>query len=144
MIVLILIVAFVVLAVVLGVKQAKEDKADGVVASFRRLRMTSTELIEGRGANAVRHPLAGLSAQVEDSGTLNRRITATRLLTIGVFALAARKKQDDREVFLTIEGPNTAILETVSLKQAKDAAVKARQFANQINLRSRQLEAEAA
>lgn len=141
MIILILVLAVVAVIVYLGIQNAKQDKADGVVATFAGLRLTPTELIEGYGKDAIRHPVAGLTARVEDSGALNRRITATRIVAIGVFALAAKKKQDDREVYLTIEGPTTGILKTVEMKKNKDAGTQARLFANRINLLGRQLAA---
>jgi ribosomal protein L7/L12 len=110
------------------------DKAAGIIAKFDGLQLTATHLING----GIKHPLAGLTARVEDSGTLNRRITATRLVTLGVFALAAKKKQDDREVYLTIEGADVQILRTVQFKKNVAAGTAARQFAGQLNLLSRQ------
>jgi hypothetical protein len=112
---------------------------DGVVASFGDLHLTRTELLDGLGSAATHYPLAGLTARVEDSGTLNRRITATRLALLGPFALAAKKRQDDREVYLTIEGGDVAILRTVQLKDKPTAGTEARQFAAKVNSRSRQL-----
>jgi large subunit ribosomal protein L7/L12 len=117
--------------------QAQALKNSGVVTSFAGLHLTKLELIEGNGDLAPRHVLAGLTARVEDSGTLNRRITATRLLAVGVFALAIKKKQDDREVYLTIEGPTTAILRAVAFKVNPKAGEDARRFAAQLNLFSR-------
>lgn len=139
--VIILMVVIFVIGVAYQVSMANAKKAAGVIASFGGLNLTATELIDGLGDAAPRYPLAGLTARVEDSGTLNRRITATRLVTIGVFALAAKKKQDDREVYLTIEGPDVAILRTVQFKKTPSAGTQAREFAAQLNLRSRQLAA---
>lgn len=117
-------------------RQKQTDAADGVIAHVNLpggpLRFTTTELLDGY--EPTRHPLAGLTARVEDSGTLNRRITATRLVAFGVFALAAPKKQDDRELYLTIEGPDTAILRAVPLKNGGTATAAAvRKFAMQLN-----------
>lgn len=50
-------------------------------------------------------PVAGAHASIETTGDIERRITATRLLATGVFALALRKKKDHRTLWLTIEGP---------------------------------------
>lgn len=44
---------------------AKQNQADGVIATFGNLRMTPTELIEGYGRSAPRHQLIGLEAYVE-------------------------------------------------------------------------------
>lgn len=138
LIVILMVVVFVV-ALAYQVSVSKAKAAAGVIASFGDLNITATELIEGSGSTAPRYPLAGLTARVEDSGTLNRRITATRLAVMGPFALAAKKKQDDREVYLTIEGPDVAILRTVQFKNKPRAGTEAREFAAQLNLRSRQL-----
>ena len=130
-----------VIALVYQVSVTNAKKANGVIASFDNLNLTATELIDGFGDTTTRHPLAGLTARVEDSGTLNRRITATRLATIGVFALAAKKKQDDREVYLTIEGNDVAIVRTVQFKKTPSAGTQAREFAAKLNMLSRQLTA---
>lgn len=75
--------------------------------------------------------LTGAEARVETTGELRRRVTATRLATTGVFALAAKKKVDDRTVFLTIEGPNVA--EVHEYPAAKLDQVALRQFVATIN-----------
>lgn len=43
-----------------------------------------------------------LQVDVEDRSTVEKRVTATRLLTIGVFALAAQKKKKDTRFYLTV------------------------------------------
>lgn len=135
----------VIIAIIVGVvwlkiwiknSQDKEDSKDGVIARVNLpggpLRFTATELLDGLVGTP--HPLAGLTARVEDAGTLNRRITATRLVALGVFALAAPKKQDDRVLYLTIEGPSTAILRAVPLKNGGTVlATQVRKFAMQLN-----------
>lgn len=143
---IVIIIFIVVFAIAMGVKSAGESsKRDaGVLLSFSDLHLTATHLIEGNPATGVKHPLPGLTARVEDSGTLNRRITATRLATIGVFALAAKKKQDDREVYLTIEGDTTAIVKSVQFKANPKAGLEARQFAAQLNLMAKTTVAAAA
>lgn len=128
------------LRVVTNSRQRAQDVTDGVIARLKTagildipLRITRTELIEGYGEGAARHPLAGLTARVEDSGTLNRRITATRMVALGVFALAAPKKQDDREVYLTIEGPTTAIVKSIKVKSNPTIGTAARKFSMELN-----------
>lgn len=59
-------------------------------------------------------PIAGARATVESSGDIERRITATRLVTLGVFALALRKKKDHRVLWVTIEGTGFQILTKAS------------------------------
>ncbi|WP_157494279.1 hypothetical protein [Kutzneria sp. 744] len=138
-VVVIIMIAVFAIGIAYQVSVSNAKKAAGVIASFANLNLTETELIEGLGDAARRHSLAGLTARVEDSGTLNRRITATRLAVMGPFALAAKKKQDDREVYLTVEGPDVAILRTVQMKNKPTAGTDAREFAARLNLRSRQL-----
>lgn len=130
--------------VVTNSRQRAQDATDGVTTRLKvagiadlPLRITRTELIEGYREGAPRHSLAGLTARVEDSGTLNRRITATRMVALGVFALAAPKRQDDREVYLTIEGPTTAIVRAIKVKSNPTIGVTARKFAMDLNAASR-------
>jgi hypothetical protein len=39
---------------------------------------------------------------VEGRQEVNRRVTVTRLLTIGIFAFAAKKKSEEKEAYITI------------------------------------------
>lgn len=78
---------------------------------------------DGRG------PIAAARASVETAGDIERRITATRLVLTGPFALAFRKKRDHREMFLTVEGQGFAFVEPVDPKKQADA----RKFAARIN-----------
>ena len=45
----------------------------------------------------------------ETAGQISRRVTATRLLTLGVFAFAFKKKKKDSEKYLTVEFTNNNI-----------------------------------
>lgn len=85
-------------------------------------------------------PLAGATLRVETSGSVNRRITATRLLALGVFAVAAKKKQDDRQVFLTVEHEAYALAVEVPAKKLAEA----HRLAAKLNTRSKHLAAKAA
>ena len=80
------------------------------------------------GKDRGRHPLAGVEARVESGEELHRRVTATRVLLTGVFALALRKKAGGTS-FLTIEGPGFAWVEEVDRKKVE----KATQFAAKVN-----------
>lgn len=115
-------------------RQAREaaDKAAGITARFTDVAMTATHLVVG----GQRHPLAGLAARVEDAGQLNRRITATRIMTTGPFALAWRKRRDDRSVFLTVEGPGVAVVREIKVKNTPGAPAAARLFAAKVNAAS--------
>jgi hypothetical protein len=71
-------------------------------------------------------------SDVEISGEtdVNRRITATRLIGLGIFALAAKKKKVKNEtfIFLTLDDGNQVVLksETLSESQAKAAIARFR------------------
>ena len=78
-------------------------------------------------------PIAGAHATVESVGELHKRITATRMVLTGPFALAFRKKRDDRQVFLTITGPDDAYTILVELKGDPKHQASARQYAARFN-----------
>lgn len=83
--------------------------------------------------NREHQPVAGVTATVETVGALNTRITATRLLATGPLALALRKKKDDRELFLTIDGPAFQWVISVDPKKQREA----REFAAKVNTAGR-------
>ena len=71
--------------------------------------------------------LRGVTAVV-DQGETHARVTATRILAIGVFALAAQKKSSDPS-YLTITGPEVAVFLPIHQTQVGEA----RAFAVKIN-----------
>lgn len=73
-------------------------------------------------------PVQGAVARVESAGDASSRVTLTRVVGLGVFALAAKKKSGGGS-FLTIEGYGFAWVLEVEAKQA----MKARQFAAAVN-----------
>jgi hypothetical protein len=90
------------------------------------LRIRNGEVIHRSG----RGPIAGATAHVETSGDIERRITATRLLLTGPFALALRKKKDHRALYLTIDGQGFQILVELRPKQERAARTWAVAFNN--------------
>ena len=86
------------------------------------------------------HPVAGATARVETSGQLTERVTsrlsATRIVGLGVFALAAPKrkktKTDTRETYLTVSGQGFEFVKAVNPSQG----LAARQFAALVNTRA--------
>lgn len=46
-----------------------------------------------------------VTAGVDHAGAISSRVTMTRLVATGIFALALQKKKDDRELFLYIDTP---------------------------------------
>lgn len=67
---------------------------------FAGLLLTENEVWFAKEGGSV----VGASAAVESVGEIHRRITATRLILTGPFALAFRKATDHRELYLTVEG----------------------------------------
>lgn len=71
--------------------------------------------------------LTGAIARVETAADVQRRVTATRLLTIGIFAFAAKKQSGN--VYLTVEHPDYQFVVEVPVKKETGA----REFAVKIN-----------
>ena len=66
---------------------------------------------------------------VEDASTAEKRVTATRLLTVGVFAFAAKKKQVNAHFYVTITwGQGKIPNETMFEFEGKDAQSGANSF----------------
>jgi hypothetical protein len=86
------------------------------------------------------HPVAGATARVETFGQLTERVTsrlsATRIVGLGVFALAAPKrkktKTDTRESYLTVSGQGFEFVKSVKPSQG----LEARKFAALVNTRA--------
>lgn len=79
------------------------------------------------------HALDGVTARLESGSELESRVTATRLVALGVFAFAAKKKSGG-ESWLTIEGPDFFW----TLKVDRDKRAAAQKFAAAVNQQSRQ------
>jgi predicted nucleic acid-binding Zn-ribbon protein len=115
----------------MGFRDAVKQKAEEKANSFGPVRIYGGKVFndktgEGGGINDAH-------ATVETSGEIEKRITATRILATGVFALALRKKKDNRELFLTVEGEGFAFVVEVDPKKQAEA----RQFAAKINTAAR-------
>lgn len=67
-----------------------------------------------------RHSLKGVHAYLEDGSTLESRITATRLLLFGPFALAMKKRKGG-EKYLIVEGPDFAYMTMVKRQNISKA-----------------------
>ena len=77
-------------------------------------------------------PVTGATAHVETGTDARRRITASRVLTIGLFALAAKKQTG--HVYLTVEHPDYEFMVEIPAKKE----TKAREFAAKINNAAKQ------
>ncbi|WP_154673982.1 hypothetical protein [Nakamurella lactea] len=73
--------------------------------------------------------LEGAVATVDSAGNLDKRITASRILLTGVFALAWQKKKDNRELYILVDAPEYSMAMRVDPKLSNDA----RKFAAGIN-----------
>ena len=80
------------------------------------------------GKGGGKKPVKGVTARVESGAELESRVTATRLVLLGVFAFAAKKKTGG-EKFVTIEGPDFVWAMEVDRKHANDAV----EFAAAVN-----------
>lgn len=106
-------------------ERAKRVLASAPVASVGGI----TLYRDGRvGRGRERYPVVGVSARVESGSELESRVTATRLVGMGLFAFAAKKKRGG-EVWLTVEGPEFFWSVEVSRDDARDA----RKLAAQVN-----------
>jgi hypothetical protein len=94
---------------VLGFDPRKQNRAAGVIYHFYELRMTRTELIKGYGTGAPRIPLRGLTATVRDAGTSTGRVD------------------------ITIKGPDTKLVYSMTDSVLRGTTRNARQFANLLN-----------
>lgn len=73
-------------------------------------------------------PVAGAVARVETAGEIQERVTVSRMFLTGPFAFALKKKKDNRELYLTIEGQDAVWVIDVDPKLGG----KAREFAAKV------------
>lgn len=95
------------------------------------VRLDGRTLTHGRTS----YDVAGATATVETDGEVVARFTATRILFLGIFALAFKKKKDKRGLYLMVDGPDYAFVDELDPK--KDAT-KAREVAQAINQAGKQ------
>lgn len=82
-------------------------------------------------------PIEGVTARLEDGEALESRVTATRLVMLGIFAFAAKKKTGGTK-FLTVESPDFFWTIEVERKRISEAM----RVVAAINDRSRKAAAE--
>lgn len=79
-------------------------------AGAGRLTIRTSEL-RFSGAQWFSIALADIcQVRVERAGELDRRVTATRVAALGLLALAAKKKEDTRTDYLTVETRSGVVL----------------------------------
>lgn len=86
--------------------------------------------------------VVGVKAHAADESSVRQRLTATRMLTIGVFALAAPKKNGVGNAYVVIEGPSVSGVATLPAQGNKNAGPAAFAFAAQVNNAARTAEQE--
>lgn len=108
----------------MGIKKFLTDRP---VASFG-LFLLYGDRIRYMQAGKEGQPLLGVEAVVESGEALQKRVTLTRLVGLGVFAFAAKKKSGG-ESYLLIEGPDFAW--SFEVKRGEQGAARA--FAAAVN-----------
>ena len=121
------------IAVRAGRRERALDRRLGTLVRFDDIAVTPTRIAYRSGRRILSNPLRGVHAHVESVGQLTTRITATRLVPLGVFALALRKRTDDRSVFLIVEGPGLAIVREIPVRANPGIQRAAREMAAAIN-----------
>ncbi|TPF92562.1 hypothetical protein BW14_08455 [Bifidobacterium sp. UTBIF-68] len=81
--------------------------------------------------NGEKRNLQGVIASVENGSALESRVTVTRLLLAGPFALAFKKKKGG-EKYVTIEGPGFAWIAEADRKHVKEAVLFVNAVTNQV------------
>lgn len=121
------------------VKQAEKQLAGAQsskkLASFARVTLFDDRITTPDGTSVLS---PDVRADCDTAGNLERssRVTATRLLTVGIFAFAFKKKKthDSRELYLAVETPDFMSV----LEVDPDKGPAARKFAAQITSQAKQ------
>jgi hypothetical protein len=77
--------------------------------------------------------IVGVVASAEDNTSISKRLTATRMVTLGIFSLAAPKKKGGGYAYVVIEGPSVSGVATFQGTSGQDAGPKAFKLAALIN-----------
>ena len=100
--------------------QREQAKADPVIATFfagDKPLALYTHTIRSGGEQI---PLSEVEVHIESGEELQSRVTVTRLVGLGLFALLAKKKTGG-ERYLTVEGGDTLWMVEVPRKKVNDA-----------------------
>lgn len=103
--------------------QGRMVVATGGVKVFQRWIQTP----QGSGS------IVGVIASAEDNTSISKRLTATRMVTLGIFSLAAPKKKGGGFAYVVIEGPSVSGVATFQGTKGQDAGPKAFKLAALIN-----------
>jgi hypothetical protein len=76
-----------------------------------------------------------IDVTLEDASTIEKRITATRLLAIGIFAFAAKKKELNKLLYVTIKWKGAKIdFEVIFEFHGDNSNIHANNFKNKLSL----------
>jgi hypothetical protein len=100
----------------------------GLKGAFLDIKVGKDETVCYLKDKSIGGPIKGATASVQTEGEIRDRFTATRILAIGIFALAFKKKTSDKDVFVVIEHPEYVITSHVPSKKEADARAFARAF----------------
>jgi hypothetical protein len=127
------------------------------VPSFKSVSLDRDTISYRERVRREHHPVAGVTATVETAGDIGRRLSATRTIGGGVLlgpfgavlGAVAKKKTDDRQLFLLIQGPDFAWAVDVELERGIGASKvnartikKAQKFAAAVNTAGKRAAAE--
>lgn len=108
----------------MGLKEwAEKASSTGVFGVFEGIVLKPGEIMYKGQGGSVKDAVA----RVESAADVQSRVTATRLLALGIFAFAVKKKQGN--VYLTVEHPDYQFVVEISVKKETEA----RKFAAKIN-----------
>ncbi|MEI8228969.1 MAG: hypothetical protein WCH77_12015 [Planctomycetota bacterium] len=77
--------------------------------------------------------IVGVKATAEDNTSINKRLSATRIVALGIFALAAPKKSGSGHAYVVIEGPHVNGVATFAGTKSESAGPAAFSFAALVN-----------
>lgn len=120
-------------------KRIEAAEASKKLGSLAKVTLFDDRITTPEGTSTLS---ADVRADCDTAGNLERssRVTATRLLTVGIFAFAFKKKKthDSRELYLVVETPDFMSVQPVD----PDKGPQARKFAAQIVNQAKQAAAD--
>lgn len=116
-----------------------EDMKGRRIATGGGVQVFQRWIVTPQGSGSI----IGVTASAEDNTSINKRLTATRLVALNVFALAAPKKKGGGNAYVVIEGPHISGVAAFSGDKQQTVGPKAYSLAAQINNAARQAAADA-
>jgi len=95
-------------------------------------------------AGSVGGPIAGATAELTTQGQLTQRLSATRILALGVFALAVPKQSGNMHTLVHVSAPTFELLYSPAGKVGAAQMKQLTRYVEYINNRSRELAPNAA